>query len=120
MPLNNNGLVHLANALQDVFLYGQLHSGLAGVTGVDNIATAGRVAVNWDVPDSDGKFRLISEIAFTGGVPDATVYSVTMWDDETAGLFYGEFVLTGDNAFNGAGEYEVTALDFTGTSNDNI
>jgi hypothetical protein len=115
VPLNDAGLVVLANALRQTLLFAQLHSDVAG-TGGDNIAIAGRLPVTWATPDSDGDFGLASAVVFTGGTPGAPVYSVTLWDDETAGAFYGEFALGGDSAFSTAGQYSVTAIDFVGTS----
>lgn len=117
MPLNENGMVLLANTLQANLVFAQLHSSIAG-DGTANIAVAGRQPVIWDTPDGVGDFGLISAINFTGGEPAGTVYSVTMWDAETpgTGIFYGEFPVIGDSTFNLSGEYQVTAIDFTGTT----
>jgi len=68
-----------------------VHSALAGVDGDDNIDPAGRQPLNWDTPDSDGDFGMISLASFIGGTPGGPVYSVTLWDAETGGAFYGEF-----------------------------
>lgn len=117
MPLSSAGMVFIANALQDdALLFAQLHSGLAGVSGTDNIALAGRQPAVWATPGGTGSFGLASQISFTGGTPGTDVYSVTLWGAETAGTFYGEYALTGDTTFNFIGEYQVTAIDFTGTT----
>lgn len=115
MPLNETGLTLQATTLQTVLLFAQLHSGLAGMSGMDNIAVAGRRPVHWTMP-TNGDFGLISQIAYTAGTPNAAVYSVTLWDAETNGTYYGEYPLTGDAAFNVFGEYQVTAIDFKGTA----
>lgn len=113
MPLNSAGLTLQATAIQGVLFYAQLHSGGAGAGGTDNIAIAGRRAVPWGAPGAS--FGLISQINFTGGTPGSAVHSVTLWSAETGGVCYGEFVLTGDLTFNAIGEFNVTAIDFTGT-----
>lgn len=111
-------MVFLANQLQDdALLFAQLHSGLAGAAGTENIAVAGRQPVAWTTPNgTTGSFGLTSQIAFTAGTPSGPVYSVTLWDAETAGTFHGEYPLAGDVTFNLSGEYQVTAIDFTGTT----
>lgn len=116
MSLNGTGMLLLAGVLQETLLYAQLHSGLAGVGGTDNIAIVGRQPVNWNTPVATGNFGLISLMSFTGGNPGADVYSVTLWDAETGGVFYGEHPLTGDVTFNALGDFQVTAIDFTGIS----
>jgi hypothetical protein len=114
MPLNKTGLTLLATTLQGVLLFGQLHSGPAGADGTGNVALPGRLPARWDTPDSN--FGLISAMNFTGGVPGSSVYSVTFWDAETDGGLWSEEPLTGDVTFNAAGEFQVTAIDFVGTS----
>jgi hypothetical protein len=114
LPLNETGLTLLATTLQGVLLFGQLHSAPAGVTNMDNIALPGRLPALWNTPGSN--FGLISAMNFTGGTPGASVYSVTFWDSETDGTCRGEEPLTGDVTFNAAGEFQVTAIDFVGTS----
>lgn len=116
MPLNNAGMIALAVALQETLAYAQLHSAPAGTNGTDNLTTSGRQPTAWDTPDASGNFGLISEISFTDGDPDGEVYSVTLWDLETGGTFYGEFALDGDGTFGAAGGFLVTAIDFTGTT----
>lgn len=116
MPLNNAGMTLLATTLQTNLAWGQLHSAPAGTSGTDNVTTSGRQPVIWGTPDSFGNFGLTSEIAFTDGDPGGEVYSVTLWDQETGGVFYGEFALDGDGTFGSAGGFSVTAIDFVGTS----
>lgn len=114
MPLNDTGMALVASLLQETLLYAQLHSASAG-DGGDNIALEGRQPVPWGTPDSGGDFGLASAITFTGGDPSSDIYSVTLWDEETDGICYGEYVLSEDASFNADGEYHITALDFNGT-----
>lgn len=116
MPLNQNAMVVLANTLRATLLFAQLHSAAAGAVGTDNIAVAGRRPVFWGTPAPSGQFGLISAIDFTAGTPLGAAYSVSLWDAETSGVYYGEFVLGADSAFNSLGEYHVTVIDLTGTA----
>lgn len=117
MPFNNAAMVVAANAIQDVALYGQLHSGAAGGSGTSNVTSAAREAITWATPTGLGDFALDAQLEFSGGAANGDVYSITLWSASTSGTYYGEFPLTtGDTAFNSAGEYYVTAIDLTGTA----
>lgn len=117
MALNPTGLAFAITSLQTGLVYAQIHSGAAG-PGTDNIAVTGRQPVYWTVPSS-GTFGLASPIKFTGGPSYGTAYSVTLWDQETEGTMMGEVIFSGgDTTFNGDGQYQVTAIDFTMTASD--
>jgi len=105
-----------ANTLRGAALYGQLHTSAAGAAGTSNLTTAARQAITWAATSGLGNFGLASPINFTGGAASGPVYSITLWSASTAGTFYGELPLTGDTAFNASGQYNVTALDMTGTA----
>lgn len=117
MALNDDGLALAANALVASLAYAQLHSAAAGTSGTDNAYALERQPVTWNIPTT-GDLSLASGIRFTGGTPNGTVYSVTLWDADADGTFYGEYPLSGDLTFNGQGEFLVTAIDFTATSSD--
>lgn len=53
--------------------------------------------------------------AFTGAAAAAATNAL-FFSAATAGTFYGFKALTGDQAFNAAGEYSITALTVTGSS----
>ena len=117
MALNPTGLEFAINSLQTGLVFAQIHSGAAG-DGTVNIAVTGRQQVHWTVPSS-GTFGLVSPLTFSGGPSYGTVYSVTLWDQETDGTMMGEIPLTGGDAtFNGDGTYQVTAIDFTMIATD--
>jgi len=50
------------------------------------------------------------------GTPLAAATHVLFFSASTGGTFYGFKALTGDQAFNAAGSYEVTSLSITGSS----
>jgi len=116
MGFNNATMVVGASAIQAVTTHAQLHSAAAGSAGTTNVTSAARQAVTWTTPTGNGDYGLASPLNFTGGAGNGGVYSVTLWDASTGGNFRGEFVLTGDAAFNAAGEYSVTALGLDGTA----
>jgi len=116
MPFTNAAMVDAANALIAAATYAQLQSAEAGTSGTDNVTTAARLPVTWGTPTGSGDFDIASSLAFTGGASNGAVYSVTLWTASTGGTFLGEFVLSGDTAFNSAGDYTVTSIAQTGSS----
>jgi hypothetical protein len=52
---------------------------------------------------------------FTGTPLDGATHAL-FYSASTGGTFYGYDALTGDQAFNAAGEYSITALTVTGSS----
>jgi hypothetical protein len=53
--------------------------------------------------------------SFTGTPADGATHAL-FFSANAAGTFYGYDALTGDQAFNAAGEYDITALTITGSS----
>lgn len=53
--------------------------------------------------------------AFTGTPLDGATHAL-FFSASTGGTFYGFDALTGDQAFNAAGEYSLTSLTITGSS----
>jgi len=50
------------------------------------------------------------------GTPAAGATHALFFSASTGGTFYGFDALTGDQAFNASGEYDITALTITGSS----
>lgn len=50
------------------------------------------------------------------GTPGAAATNALFYSASTAGTFYGYDALTGDQAFNAAGTYDVTSMTVTGSS----
>ena len=118
MALNSVGLEALAALLRSTLAYAQLHSAGAGVTGMDNVIVPARLPITW-AASSGGSFGMQSPLRFVGGEPESPVHSITVWDSEMEGTFYGEFpLLAGDSALNIEGEFVVTAIDFLAQSSD--
>jgi hypothetical protein len=53
--------------------------------------------------------------SFTGTPSDGATHAL-FFSANAAGTFYGYDALSGDQAFNAAGEYDITALTITGSS----
>lgn len=111
--LTNAAMAVAADALQDVLLYAQLHSGPAG-DGTANIACTTRKAITWGSVTGPGSFGLASSLNFTGGTAGGDVYSVTLWSASTSGVCYGEFLTSGSAVLDGSGNYVLSSLDIVG------
>lgn len=96
-----------ANAVAAAYPFLSLHT-TGAVTSSANESTAPRVAAGWAV-DADGDMTATNK-AFTGGAASGPVVRVGYWSLATGGTYGGGSLLTGDQAFNAAGEYTVTAI----------
>lgn len=101
-------------AMQGAALYMSLHHTTPDATG-SNETTAARVPCSWPAP-ANGDFGVLTNKLFTGGAPNGDVVEVGFWTAASGGTWRGSFPLTGDQKFNGAGEYTLTSLAIPGTS----
>ena len=115
MALTDAALDVMGNALKGAATHASLHSANPGTTGT-NATAAARQAVTWTGPSTGGDLTLSAQKTFTGGAASGAVTYVGLWSAATGGTFYGGFALTGDQAFNAAGEYTLTSLTLTGTA----
>ncbi|MCG7610328.1 hypothetical protein MHN83_23405 [Mycobacterium sp. CnD-18-1] len=117
MALNNAAMIVAANALRGAMVGMQIHAGDPGASGTANTTTAARKAIAWGAASGNGDFGLASPIMFTGGAASGAAQWVSLWSTSTTGgTHYGNFQLTGDQTFNSAGEYTVTALNMDGSA----
>lgn len=88
-----------------------------GGAGTANASAAARKAVGWTAA-AGGDSSNAADIAFTGGAAGGPALYVTLWSASSGGTYRGFKLLTGDTAFNAAGEYVIPAgdLDLTGSS----
>lgn len=114
MPLNDALLTIGAQAMQDAVTHLALHTAQPDATG-SNQSAAARQPASWDTA-ANGDMILTTDEAFTGGAASGACTHVGLWSALTAGTFYGYFALTGDQTFNAAGEYTLTAITVTGSS----
>lgn len=113
MAFNDAALTVGATAIAAAYPYLSLHTSGA-VSSSANESTAARVAAGWAV-DGDGDITTTSK-AFTGGTASGPVVRVGYWSASSGGTYGGGSLLTGDSAFNAAGEYTVNAITETGTA----
>lgn len=113
MALNTAGLnaALTGSGFTAAFPYISLHT-TGAVTSSANESSAARVAASWG---SGSGTATITSKAFTGGAASGAVVRVGYWSASTAGTYGGGTLLTGDQTFNAAGEYTVTAVTETGT-----
>lgn len=111
MALTPGALSDAANALVSEITQMSLHSADPGAAGTSNETTAARKSITL-VNDGSGNLS-VSNVAFTGGTANGAVQYCAIWAGAT---FKGKFVLSGDAAFNAAGEYTVTSLTITASS----
>jgi hypothetical protein len=110
MGLNTAGINALLEDGNEAVLYAALGD---GPTAADQVSAA-RVQVASSV--ASGVITATGvPYAFTG-TPDAAVTHVLLFSAASGGTFLGFKALTGDAAFNGSGEYQLTALTITGSS----
>lgn len=102
-----------ADAIAARITHLSLHT-TGAVSSSSNESTAARQAVTWAV-DADADLTA-GPIAFTGGAASGPVVRVGYWTASTGGTYCGGTLLTGDAAFNAAGEYTVSSITETGTS----
>ena len=114
MPLTDATLQSMGNHLASLITHLAIHTADPGTNGA-NPSAAARQPVTWNV-DSDGDLTISATINFTGGAANGPATHVGGWSALTAGTFRGGWALTGDQTFNAAGQYSVTALTINGTS----
>ena len=111
--LNDAALIIGANATKAAITHISLHT-IGAVTSSLNESTAPRQPVTW-ATDADGDITL-GTINFTGGAASGPAIRVGYWSALTVGVHYGGVLLTGDQAFNAAGNYTVNSVAENNTS----
>lgn len=113
MALNAAALQIGAAAMAAAMQYASIHSGNPGTTGANETAAARQAT---GMTASGGNFTLSGPKNFTGGPANGPSLYVGLWSAATGGTFYGAYALTGDQAFNSAGQYTLNTLTLTGSS----
>lgn len=102
-----------ADAIAARITHISLHT-TGAVTSSANESSAAREPITWAV-DADADLTA-GPIGFTGGAASGPVVRVGYWTAATGGTYCGGVLLSGDTAFNAAGEYTVDSITETGTS----
>lgn len=112
----NDDLLNIgATAMQNAATHAALYTAEPNAAGTTNVASSARQAITW-ITAANGDMVVTADAAFTGGAASGACTHVGLWSALTNGTFYGYFALTGDQAFNAAGEYTLTGITVTGSS----
>lgn len=118
MPLNDT-ILNLGNdAMETAMVAMALHTAQPDGSGSNQAASARvNISTHWVDPPTNGDLVITDDLAFTGGASNGACTHIGFWSQVAAGgTFYGWLPLTGDQTFNAAGEYTVTAVTITGTA----
>lgn len=118
MSLSDAAMVVAATALRNALGGMQLHTisnpGVGGAAGKSSAAMAVPV---WTTPTADGDFELATELVFAGAAPNGPILSVSLWSNTSGlGVWYGNFVLTGDLTADSAGNYTLESFTLNGSA----
>jgi hypothetical protein len=113
MAITTAGLTALLNDGSDAVVYVAIGD---GPTSSDQVSAA-RVLITWDAAASSQLSAADLPYQFTGP-NDGDATHMLFFSAATAGTFYGSEPLDGDQVFNSAGEFEITALVLAGSSTD--
>lgn len=111
MGLNAAGIDAILNDGNEAVVYAAIGNG----TGSGNQTSSARIALTLSAPSSGVITVSNVPLNFTGTALAGATH-VLFFSASTAGTFYGFKATTGDQAFNAAGEYQVTSLTLTGSS----
>lgn len=111
MGLNTTGINALLDAGRGAALWVAVGSGTAAANQTSNE----RIQVTWNPASGAVIAASGTPLAFTGAASAGATHAL-FFSASTAGTFYGFKALTGDQAFNASGSYEVTSLTITGSS----
>jgi hypothetical protein len=102
----------MADHLASIATHASIHTAAPNSSG-SNESTAARQPIVWGAAAS-GDISITGSEAFTGGAASGPATHVGLWTAITGGTFLGGFALTGDQAFNAAGEYTLTDVSLDG------
>lgn len=112
MAVNAAFLQAGAVAQAAAFPFIQIHTAPPNASG-SNEATSARVSAAWAT--ANGVLTATSK-SFTGGAASGPALHVGIWSAATGGTFGGSYPITGDQAFNAAGQYTVNSVVVTPTA----
>lgn len=118
MAVQTAGLNEAADGLAGVAGFASLHTADPDPAGANEVTGGSpayaRQAITWD-PASGAVAGLNGTLAFNGPASGAATH-LGIWSAASGGTYYGSAALTGDQAFNASGEYNVTDITITASS----
>lgn len=110
MGLNTAGINAVMDAGDAVVMFAAMGSG----TGSGDQTSTARIQVTWSL--ANGVLTATNvPMAFTGSAAAGASHAL-LYSAGSGGTYYGFDAVTGDQAFNAAGEYNLNALTVTGSS----
>lgn len=111
----NDTLLNIGStAMQNAATRAKLYTAEPNAAGTTAQSAAADQPVTW-VTAANGDMVITADVPFTGGAASGPCTHIGLWNTGMT-TFYGYFALTGDTAFNSAGEYIFTGLTITGTA----
>jgi hypothetical protein len=114
MAFNNTALNVAGDAMAAAYPFISIHTS-GTVADSTNESTAARVAAAWSAATNGGDITA-GPLAFTGGAASGPAIRVGYWSAASGGTYGGGSLLSGDQAFNAAGDYTVTSITETGSA----
>lgn len=110
MPLTDAVLNGAADGATALLGFASLHTADPEPAGANEVTGGGyaRQAITWD-PATGSIAGINATLSFTGPASSACTH-LGLWTALTGGTYRGSSALTGDQAFNASGEYNVTAI----------
>jgi hypothetical protein len=106
-----------ANALRSALGGMQLHTGNPGAGGAALKSSAPMQVPSWTVVAGDGDFGLAAPVSFTGCTPSGAITYVSLWSNITgSGIWYGNFLLTGDLTADSTGAFTLQTFPLNGSA----
>lgn len=109
MALEQAVLNAAADGATALLAWAAIHDG----AGSGDEVSAARQQISWD-PATGAVATAGTPLEFAG-TPGGPASHLGVWSAQTGGTFLGAVALTGDQTFNAAGEYTVTALTLAAT-----
>lgn len=96
--------------------FASIHTADPEPSGANEVTGGGyaRQAITWD-PATGAVAGIDGTLSFNGPANEDATH-LGLWSAVSGGTFRGSSVLTGDQAFNASGEYNVTAITVTGSN----
>lgn len=113
--MESNGLNAAADGFAAAYPFLSIHTADPGAGGANEDANVTRQSAGWGAA-SGGAVSTAAGVPFTDGTPSGPATHVGYWSLASGGTFGGSRALTGDQAFNAAGEYTVDSVTETFSS----
>ena len=113
MPVETDVLNAAADGATAIMGFASLHTADPGGTGASEVTGGGyaRQAVTWDAA-AGAVAGLNGTLSFSGPASGGATH-LGLWSAVTGGTWRGSSALTGDQAFNASGEYNITEITLT-------